>query len=33
MLAKVSDYIIKGVLGEFYPCKKDAFVTKYEEIN
>lgn len=33
MLAKVSDYIIKGVLGEFYPCKKDAFITKYEEIN
>ena len=33
MSAKVSDYIIKGVLGEFYPCKEDAFVLKYEEVN
>lgn len=33
MSAKVSDYIIKGVLGEFYPCKEDAFIFKYEEIN
>ena len=33
MPAKVSDYIIKGVLGEFYPCKEDAFILKYEEIN
>ena len=33
MLAKVSDYIIRGVLGEFYPCKEDAFILKYEEVN
>ena len=33
MPAKVPDYIIKGVLGEFYPCKEDAFILKYEEIN
>lgn len=31
--AKISDYIIKGVLGEFYPCKEDAFILKYKEIN
>lgn len=31
--AKVSDYVIKSSLGEFYLCKKDAFNTKYEEIN
>lgn len=26
MKANVGDYIIKGVNGEFYPCKKDIFV-------
>lgn len=37
MLASVGDYIIKGVKGEFYPCKPDIFentydiaITKYE---
>ena len=25
MTAIVGDYIIKGVKGEFYPCKKDIF--------
>ena len=25
------DYIIKGVQGEFYPCKRDIFEATYEE--
>lgn len=27
------DYIIKGLLGEFYPCKVEAFEKKYEAFN
>lgn len=30
MHASVGDYIIKGLRGEFYPCKPDVFVKKYE---
>lgn len=30
-LAKVGDYIIKGVKGEVYPCKPDIFLETYEE--
>ncbi len=30
--AKEGDYIIKGVKGEFYPCKPDIFEKTYEEI-
>jgi len=30
MTAKVGDYIIKGVHGEFYPCKPDIFEETYE---
>jgi len=30
MLADVGDYIIKGVKGEFYPCKPDIFEMTYE---
>lgn len=26
------DYIIKGVQGEFYPCKPDIFEATYEEL-
>lgn len=26
------DYIIKGVNGEFYPCKPDVFKATYEEV-
>lgn len=26
------DYIIKGVKGEFYPCKPDIFLKTYEEV-
>ena len=30
MYASIGDYIIKGVDGEFYPCKKDIFWKTYE---
>lgn len=30
MLAKHGDWIIRGVNGEFYPCKPDIFETTYE---
>lgn len=30
MTASVGDYIIKGVHGEFYPCKPDIFEETYE---
>lgn len=30
MVAIPSDYIIKGVAGEFYPCKEDIFHKTYE---
>ena len=32
MMATVGDFIIKGLRGEFYPCKSDIFHKKYEEI-
>ena len=32
MNASVGDYIIKGVQGEFYPCKPDIFEQTYEEV-
>lgn len=32
MYANDGDYIIKGVQGEFYPCKPDIFEATYEEI-
>lgn len=31
MTANLGDYIIKGVKGEFYPCKPDIFKETYEE--
>lgn len=31
-LAKAGAYIIKGVQGEFYPCKPDIFHETYEEV-
>lgn len=31
MKADIGDYIIKGVNGEFYPCKPDIFEKTYEE--
>lgn len=30
MVAKVGDWIIRGVKGEFYPCKPDIFEATYE---
>lgn len=30
MTASVGDYIIKGVSGEFYPCKPDIFHKTYD---
>lgn len=30
MIAKHGDYIIKGVNGEFYPCKPDIFEKTYD---
>lgn len=30
MYAGVGDYIIKGIKGEFYPCKPDVFDATYE---
>lgn len=33
MRATDGDYIIKGVKGEFYPCRKDIFEETYEKIN
>ena len=32
MTANIGDYIIKGVKGEFYPCKPDIFEQTYEPI-
>ena len=32
MCAYPGDYIIKGVNGEFYPCKEDVFKKTYEEV-
>jgi hypothetical protein len=33
LMAAVGDWIIKGVKGEFYPCKPDIFEMTYEEIH
>ena len=30
MTAQVNDYIIKGVQGEYYPCKPDIFKETYD---
>jgi len=32
MKASVGDFIIKGIQGEFYPCKPDIFEKTYEEV-
>tara|TARA_B110000902_G_scaffold137592_1_gene159179 strand:+ start:120 stop:407 length:288 start_codon:yes stop_codon:yes gene_type:complete len=31
-VATEGDYIIKGVQGEFYPCKPDIFAATYEAV-
>lgn len=30
--ASIGDYIVKGLFGEFYPCKPDIFEKLYEQI-
>ena len=32
MTAGMNDWIIKGVKGEFYPCKPDIFEATYEKV-
>lgn len=32
MECRKGDYIIKGIKGEFYPCKPDIFERTYEEV-
>lgn len=32
MTASVGDWIIRGVQGEFYPCKPDIFEATYDEV-
>lgn len=33
MIADKFDFILKGIKGEFYPCKPDIFEASYEKIN
>lgn len=33
MLARPGDWIIKGVKGEYYPCKPDIFHQTYEQVS
>lgn len=33
MRASKGDYIIKGISGEFYPCKPDIFEMTYEKVD
>ena len=32
MTAHIGDWVIRGVKGEFYPCKPEIFALTYEEI-
>lgn len=32
MTISVNDYVIKGIQGEFYPCKPDIFEATYEGV-
>ena len=32
MQARIGDWIIKGVAGEFYPCKPEIFAQTYEYV-
>jgi hypothetical protein len=32
-VASIGDWIIKGISGEFYPCKPDIFELTYEKLN
>ena len=33
MMAEPGDWIIKGIHGEFYPCKPSIFAESYQEVN
>lgn len=33
MTASLNDWIIKGIQGEFYPCKPDIFEKTYEKVS
>jgi hypothetical protein len=33
MQARPGDWIIRGVRGEFYPCKHDIFTATYEQVS
>jgi hypothetical protein len=33
MKATYGDYIIKGIKGEFYPCRADIFEASYDEVD
>ncbi|MCV7210203.1 hypothetical protein H7J75_16200 [Mycolicibacterium canariasense] len=33
MTASVNDWVIRGVQGEFYPCKPDIFAATYDEVS
>lgn len=32
ILASPGDYVIRGVQGEYYPCKPDIFAATYDEV-
>lgn len=32
MTVSVGDWVIRGVQGEYYPCKPDIFAATYEEV-
>jgi hypothetical protein len=31
--ASIGDYVIKGISGEYYPCKPDIFEKTYEQVS
>lgn len=33
MKATIGDYVIKGIIGEFYACKPEVFVKTYDEVH
>ncbi len=33
LMASIDDWIIRGVKGEFYPCKPDIFAATYEAVD
>jgi hypothetical protein len=33
LMVSIDDWVIKGVKGEFYPCKPDIFEATYEKVD